>query len=85
MKQIICQAPVLKKKFSFGTEALKGVITISVIALCFVLFLFGNIISKNHLGYGSSVSFKGYDLLQMMFNGGEYMDYVTLPEIEFAD
>ncbi len=85
MKLAVAQTSNSKKKFLIGTESLKGIITMSIILLSLVVFLACDVISKNHLGYGTSISFKGFDLIQLMFNGGEYMDYVRLPEIDYVD
>lgn len=67
-------APTPKtKRLQISSEKGKGVISISLLAISLICFVFCSLFSKNQLADGISVSFNGLDLLAMLFKGGEYM------------
>ena len=55
-----------------STEKVKAIIVISVVALCFVLFFFCNILTKSQMDIGVTFSYSFMTVLAVLFSGGEY-------------
>lgn len=65
----------LKRQTGIGAETAKGIVVITVPALCLISLIFCNLVSKNQLDIGFSIPYKGFELFQLLFNGGAYTMY----------
>ena len=52
----------LKRQTGIGAETAKGIVVITVPALCLISLIFCNLVSKNQLDIGFSIPYKGFEL-----------------------
>ncbi len=55
--------------------AAKGIITVSVPLVCLICLVFCTVVSKTQSDIGFTITFRGFELFQLFFNGGAYRRY----------